>query len=234
MYTETIGVMGGFGAYAGLNFYRRMIETFSGDSERDIPHIIMDSDFTMPSRTRALLYGDDYDQVVKMMARSMEKLCSCGADHIIMACGTAHGFLNDVYKIYPEAQDKVFNIIDVLAKRFSEKKIERALIVAAEGTLKQKIYDRYLTSAVCVSPDEDDYLEIRYFIECVKQGRIDNESAKRWKAFLDKFGERNIVLGCTEFPVLVENSRKLGADLSEYVFWDPLEETLTELKKIIS
>lgn len=43
MYKETIGLIGGFGAYATLNFYRRILEEFATDSERNYPHIIMDN-----------------------------------------------------------------------------------------------------------------------------------------------------------------------------------------------
>lgn len=54
MYREKVGIIGGFGAYATLNFYKRLLEEFASESERNYPHIIMDNNFTMPSRTRAL------------------------------------------------------------------------------------------------------------------------------------------------------------------------------------
>lgn len=49
MYSEKIGIIGGFGAYAGLDFYKRLLECFSTGNERDYPHVIMDNNFTMPS-----------------------------------------------------------------------------------------------------------------------------------------------------------------------------------------
>lgn len=99
MYRETIGIIGGFGAYATLGFYSDILKAFASDSERNYPHIYMDNDFTMPSRTRALLYGEAYDDVVKMIADSMVKMDALGADHIVLVCGTAHAFLPDIYNI---------------------------------------------------------------------------------------------------------------------------------------
>lgn len=42
MYREKVGIIGGFGAYATLNFYKRLLEEFASESERNYPHIIMD------------------------------------------------------------------------------------------------------------------------------------------------------------------------------------------------
>ena len=232
MYKNSIGIMGGFGAYAGLNFYKRLIDAFSDRTERDLPHILMDNDFTMPSRTKALLYGDDYEQIVEMMAQSIRKLCEAGADYIVMVCGTVHGFLKDVYEIYPEAETKIINIIEVLASSLSNEKIERVLIVGAEGALRRKVYEKYLTDIVCISPMEEDYSVLRFFIETVKQNRIDSVAIEKLINFLDKYNENNIVLGCTEFPVLVSKCKEIDS-FKKYRFWDPLEETIEELRRIL-
>lgn len=74
MYDQSIGIVGGFGAYATLEFYKNILKAFASDSERNYPHIYMDNDFTMPSRTRALLYGEDYEKVVQMIAASIRRM----------------------------------------------------------------------------------------------------------------------------------------------------------------
>ncbi len=86
MYKETIGLMGGFGGFATLDFFRRLLETFNTGRERDYPRIVMDNDFTMPSRTRALLYDEEIPLITEMMAQSMRNLISIGADKIVLVC----------------------------------------------------------------------------------------------------------------------------------------------------
>lgn len=237
MYKETIGLIGGFGAYATLNFYRRILEEFATDSERNYPHIIMDNNFTMPSRTRALLYDEEYHVVVREIAESMKKLISAKADRIILVCGTAHYFLKDVYKIIPEAETKVMNIIDCLGRKLKENHVQEVLIVAAEGALLKNLYPDKLKEygISCVSPTEEDYEKIRCFIEVVKKDMKDmDEYLVRFKHFLDKFHVRQVVLGCTEFPVLLnyekQSERKTGIE-TDYIFWDPMEIMIEELKK---
>ena len=237
MFKETIGLVGGFGAYATLNFYRRILEEFASESERNYPHIIMDNNFTMPSRTRALLYDEEYDVVVREIADSMKKLIGAKADRIILVCGTAHYFLKDVYKIVPEAEMKVMNIIDCLGKKLQENNIREVLIIAAEGALLKHLYTNKLKEygISCIAPAEEDYKEIRYFIEGVKCDCLTRGGyLERFRSFLDKFHTRQVVLGCTEFPVLLNCAKQSAIKTEiekEYVFWDPMEIILEDLKK---
>ncbi len=236
MYKETIGLVGGFGAYATLDFYRRILEAFSTGKERDFPHIIMDNDFTMPSRTRALLYGDDYDQVVTMISSSIKKLCDMGADHIVLVCGTAHAFLPDVFKICTVRKEKVLNIIQILGDYMQNNNLDEALLIAAEGTLQKRVYEGILSDrAKLINPGESNYTQIRSFIESVKTNTISRDTYYEWIGFLEKFNRKVVVLGCTEFPVLIHVLEQYDEKqlLKEYVFLDPLEITLKKMKTII-
>lgn len=234
MYRETIGIIGGFGAYATLGFYNDILKAFASDSERNYPHIYMDNDFTMPSRTRALLYGEAYDDVVKMIADSIKKMDALGADHIVLVCGTAHAFLPDIYELLGErVKLKVVDMIEILRGGVEDEKITRALIIAAEGALKQGVYGRYLENIECVEPPPECYNEIRYFIESVKQNKQNMEVHQKFVTFLQRFDCEHVVLGCTEFPVLLGSigERELRLELDKYRFWNPLELTIEELKR---
>lgn len=149
MYNETVGIVGGFGGYATLNFYKRILEEFASDSERNYPHIIMDNNFTMPSRTRALLNGEGYDEIVCEIAKSLKILLDLNCKKIIIPCGTAHYFLEKgVYTLIPEAREKVLDIINILGGGLQKEKCKCVLILAAEGTLKRDLYAERLKSMV--------------------------------------------------------------------------------------
>lgn len=232
MYNDKLGIIGGFGAYATLHFYKRILEEFAGESERDYPHIIMDNNFTMPSRTRALLYDESYDEIVNAMVESFKIMLENQVDKIVMVCGTAHYFLEDVFKIIPEAKLKVINIIDCLGERLQEEQVEKVLIIAAEGMLLKNLYADILEKRYhveCISPGKEEYFEIRFFIDNVKKNHFDDEIFFRFKKWLDQFGIYKIVLGCTEFPILIE---KMSWE-QKYHFYDPLEITIQKLKEIL-
>lgn len=59
---------------------------------------------------------------------------------------------------------------------------------------------------------------------------LSEEVGQRFIKFLGQFNEHDVVLGCTEFPILARYTReKMG--WKSYDFWDPLELTIDELKK---
>lgn len=240
LYREKIGIVGGFGAYATLDFYRRILEKFASETERNYPHIIMDNNFTMPSRTRALLYGEAYDEIVHLIANSLNLMLKNDVERIVLVCGTAHFFLPEVYQEVPEAQERVVDIIDVVGECLEDFNLEQVLIVAAEGALSKHLYSNRLKEygAICIEPDETYYDEIRYFIECVKRNEMDRQTIERFLRFLDGFSTPNIVLGCTEFPVLVDFVEKNLQEpekmqWSRYHFLDPIALTIDKLHRVM-
>lgn len=242
MYIDKLGIIGGFGAYATLGFYHKILEAFASENERNYPHIIIDNNFTMPSRTRALLYGESYDEIVVQIAESMKLLIAGGARWIILVCGTAHFFLQDVYCLLPEAQKKVIDIIDICGEYLRRGGGESVLIIAAEGALLKELYPRRLLKyeIFCINPGKEYYKEIRFFIESVKRNNLNQSVTVRFIDFLRRFQSKNVVLGCTEFSVLAkyisdskltERQRK---EWNQYVFYDPLEIAIKRLKTIMN
>ena len=230
---KCVGIIGGFGAYATLDFYGRLLDSFAVESERDYPNMIIDNVFSMPSRTRALLTGEGQTEIVETIANSMKKMLDYDVDCMVMICGTAHYFLPYVYEKLPEAKDKVINILEATGKHLAANNIDKVLILAAEGTLKQKLYSRTLAryNIACVEPEEQYWEEIRYFIECVKQNKYDSELKDRYLRFLGRYDVDNIILGCTEFPVLLKH---IDMDKEIYNFYDPLTYGIQEIHRIIS
>ncbi|MCM1037832.1 MAG: amino acid racemase [Ruminococcus sp.] len=239
MYKEKIGIVGGFGAYATLNFYKRILECFASESERNYPHIIMDNNFTMPSRTRALLYHENYDEVVREITESVERLLDQQVDRIVLVCGTAHYFLDDIYRTIPQAKDKIVDIIEVLGAELMAQNEEQALIIAAEGALLKGLYPKRLEKygISCIIPSEEYYEKIRYFIECVKQNKLTENTADAFYDFLQQFTSYNVVLGCTEFPILVKYIQEQPviryAEWESFQFFDPMELTIQYLKRTL-
>ena len=239
MYKEKIGIIGGFGAYATLDFFKRILDMFASDCERNYPHVLLDNNFTMPSRTKALLTGEDYEIVVEEIAESLKKMCEYDVEHIILPCGTAHAFLNDVYKIIPEARGKIINLIETSGKTLAKSRVDDILVIAAEGSMKNRIYSEvFRTYGIsCCYPEEEEYATVRYFIECVKRNELKAEVEAAFFKFLEKYNKTNILLGCTELPVLTNYIFSLQScqkDIwNKYVFWNPLEMVLIELKNRI-
>ena len=55
---KVIGVVGGFGSYATLNFFEMILDSYPAEKEWQRPRIIIDNYCTLPSRVRCILYGE--------------------------------------------------------------------------------------------------------------------------------------------------------------------------------
>lgn len=70
----TVGVVGGMGSYATVGFFKRLVDAFPARYEWERPRILIDNRCTMPSRVRAILYGDRRNELVRQLAESVKNL----------------------------------------------------------------------------------------------------------------------------------------------------------------
>lgn len=229
-----IGVVGGMGSYATLHFFKRYLEVFQAEKEWDRPRIIIDNRCTMPSRVRAVLYNEKYDDVVSELSDSIKRLMEAGCNRIVLACNTSHIFLEDVFVRLPDAKEIVLNIIDECARMIRQcEKLKRKTIslIATEGTIDSGIYQEVFAKyGLWVNtPSKSEYAQMREFIEVVKQDKIDEDCKGRFYKFIQSLEGDCIILGCTEFPVLYDEIKhELPSELKVI---DPLEIILARLHR---
>ena len=73
-----LGVLGGMGTYATIHLFEQYAELFPAEKEWDRPRIIIDNNCTMPSRVRAILYNERWNELVDKMSASMINLIHGG------------------------------------------------------------------------------------------------------------------------------------------------------------
>ena len=165
-----IGLVGGMGSYATLDFFERYLNLFKADKEWDRPRIIIDNRCTMPSRVRAILYNENWDIIVDELTDSICRLVDAGCDKVILACNTSHVFLKDVFAKEPRLYPYVLNIIKICAEELMSKGVNEVSLIATEGTILSRIYqDTFVKYNIIVNvPTDETFSNLRYFIEAVK------------------------------------------------------------------
>jgi len=224
--TDVIGIVGGMGSYATLNIFKRLLDAFEAEKEWDRPRIIIDNYSTLPSRSRALLYNEKYDEVAKGLATSVENLMHSGANIIVLSSNTGHLFLNEIYKLVPTSKSFIINFIELLANDLKASDVKEVLLLGTAATLEHNLYKDYLADVQVKLPSKDKIESINYFIEIVKQNKITVEDIVKFKELLMHFNEKNIVLGCTELPVLYE---MIEGSLNKNIF-DPINSFIKYIK----
>ena len=224
----TIGVLGGMGTYAAIHLFRQYAEVFPAEKEWERPRIIIDNRCTMPSRVRAALYGEDRDRLIGEMSDSVGNLCRSGCSRILLACNTAHLFLEDIYRRVPEAEGKILNIIETCADGLCEDQVGEALLLASEGTIESGIYQRACQARGIryKAPQREEYTLLRDCIEAVKRNRYTEDVRDVFLELLHR--ESVCILGCTELPILYERYQELCAGTRVY---DPVFMALAQCSR---
>lgn len=218
-----LGVLGGMGTFATIHLFQQYAELFPAEKEWDRPRIIIDNNCTMPSRVRAILYNERWDELVNRMSESMSNLINSGASYIILGCNTSHIFLNDIYKLHPEIEKYVINIIDECVSELSNRKIDKVYLLATEGTIVSEVYSKKLKDVgiVCENPTEHEFEKLRICIEAVKTNKYDDNVRDIFIDFLSR-GEA-CILGCTELPILYDKYKNdILKKLDSRLVIDPL------------
>lgn len=223
-----IGIVGGMGSYATVDFFRRLVDAFPAKKEWDRPHIIIDNFCSMPSRVRAVLYDENKEKLIEDLSSSVSNLLRAGANHIILACNTSHIFIPDIIDKVPESQGKIVHIIEECAKKIP--KYENVFLLATEGTIESGIYESLFENygIKVTSPIKEQYLLLREFIEAIKQNNISENIKNKFKEFVESSDNYIVVLGCTELPILYSECLKNGYKSSKKII-DPLQCVIDKL-----
>jgi aspartate racemase len=221
------------GSYATVHFFKRLVDAFPAEKDWDRPRILIDNRCTIPSRVRVFLYNDpnEHEDLISSLADSARGLINSGVDYLIFICNTVHIFLDEVFERVPEAKNKTIHIIDTLGQDLKKNKVNNVYLLASEGTIDSRIFpQRFEKNGIKVeSPKKEEYSSIRWFIEQAKQLNAGDECKQKFFNYCEKLEKNNIILGCTELPVITE-------DVGMYKnirFWDPLSSVINEIKSKI-
>lgn len=228
-----IGVLGGMGTYATINFFKQYAKIFPAEKEWERPRIIIDNNCTMPSRVRAILYNENVELLVAQMTDSIKNLINAGANRIVLACNTSHYFLKQIYERLPVAKNYVVNALENCAEILSHDKKKNFYLLATEGTIESGIYEKFFNAygVKCRYPSREDFVALREFIEAVKQDNYTSEVENSFVRFVNagRGGvDTSIILGCTELPILAERCK---ARLNDVILYDPLFMALEKLRE---
>jgi aspartate racemase len=196
---RVIGVLGGMGPAATVEFFRRLVAATPATIDQDHLRIVIDDDPTIPDRTRALLHGGP--SPVPALSRVARRLEVAGAEILAMPCNTAHAFLGAIR----EAVDA--QVLDMIEETAAQTDAESVGLLATAGTIEARIYHRVFDARGIglVVPEPDDQQTVGRAIEAVKASRslVEVEAALVGVVErLEKRGASAVVAGCTEISLL--------------------------------
>jgi aspartate racemase len=207
---KTIGILGGMGPAATVDLFDRIVKTTPARRDQDHIPVVIVSNPAVPDRSEAILRGGGDPRPV--MIAGLRQLAGMGAGFAVIACNTAHYYLDD---LRAASEIPILDMIGETAQaiRRDHPQLERVGILATSGTLAVKLYQRALLS-VGLSPVEPTEAEIVQMMDAIygndgiKTASV-TESARRQlcevgQKLMDR-GAQALILGCTEIPLALKD-----------------------------
>ncbi|MBO41962.1 MAG: aspartate racemase [Pelagibacteraceae bacterium] len=216
-----IGILGGMGTQAGLDFCNKLAVINRGKSDQKYPLFILYNKSNIPKRPENL---KKYYNVLKSLIVGCNLLKKNKCKFIVMPCNTAHYWYDDLQKKIKIPIISIPKEVYLHTKKTC-KKNSKIGILCTEATLKTGVYNKYFDKNFkLVSPEKS--LQTRYVnkaIKYVKLGRI-REAEKAIKPavnYLIKIKCKKIILGCTELPIAIFAYKSFKKIKQSKVFIDP-------------
>ncbi len=201
---KTLGIIGGMGPMATVDLMRKIILSTDAKTDQEHIHILVDNNPQIPDRTAAI-EGRGESPVEKML-QSAKLLEAQGADVLVIACNTAHYFLD-------EFKDKVnvpiINMIDEAVKHCLELGYSEVGLLCTIGTRNTGIYQKACDkfNLKLVVPDDEEIKALQDMIYLgVKANNFnyDTSNVKQVISTMRNRGAQAFILGCTETPIAVQ------------------------------
>ena len=233
-----IGILGGMGTQAGLDFCNKLAILYRGKFDQDYPLFLLFNKSNIPGRPESIgvqtknlsnrlknkKNEKKYLSVLKSLLHGCNVLKKSKCKFIVIPCNTAHYWYDDLQKkiglpiinmpkeVYNHAKSKC-------------KKNSNIGLLATEGTLQTGIYNKFFDKNYnLVFPNN--LLQknsVNRAIKLVKMGNVKSASKIIGPAinYLIKKRCKKIILGCTELPIAIFAFKSFEKIKNSKTFLDP-------------
>ena len=216
-----IGILGGMGTQASLDFCNKLVKLNKCKTDQQYPLFVLYNKSNIPNRTENI---HKYKKVLKSLLAGCKFLEKSKCKFIVIPCNTAHYWYDDLQK-----KTKI-PIISMPKEVYTHslktcKKNSKIGILAIEGTLKTGVYNKFFDKKFkLINPSN--YVQkknVNKAIKLVKMGKI-KEAEKTIRSAVNsliKMKCSKIILGCTELPISIFAFKSFQKIKNSKTFLDP-------------
>ena len=216
-----IGILGGMGTQAGLDFCNKLAKLNKGKTDQQYPLFVLYNKSNIPGRPENL---HKYNKVLKSLLSGCKFLEKSKCKFIVIPCNTAHYWFDDLQKktkipIISMPKEVYLHSIKTC------KKNSRIGILATEGTLKTGVYNKFFDKNFKIIKPSNSVQKknVNKAIKFVKMGKI-KEAEKAIRPAVNSLiimKCSKIILGCTELPIAIFAFKSFQKIKKSKTFLDP-------------
>ena len=216
-----IGILGGMGTQAGLDFCNKIAVLNRGRQDQQYPKFILFNKSDTPKRPENL---KKYYNVLNELIKGCKLLEKNKCKFIVIPCNTAHYWYNDLQRKIDIPIISMPKEVFIYTKKTCKKNCKIGLL-ATEATINTKIYHNFLSKKFeLVTPTLSlQKNNVNKAIQLVKSGNVKKAERVIGPAvrYLLKIKCKKIILGCTEIPIAIFAFKSFKKAKKSKIFIDP-------------
>ena len=233
-----IGILGGMGTQAGLDFCNKLAILYRGKIDQEYPLFLLYNKSDIPGRPESIgvqtknlsnrisskKSQKKYSLVLKSLLNGCQILKKSKCKFIVIPCNTAHYWYDDLKK---KIKLPIINMPkEVYNHTLKKCKKDSSIgLLATEGTLKTGVYNKFFDKNfnLLFPSKKIQKSSVNKAIKFVKMGKVKeaNKVIKPAISYLIKKNCKKIVLGCTELPIAIFAFKSFKTIKSSKLFLDP-------------
>lgn len=203
---KKIGLVGGLGPEATLDYYRGIIEAARDDADGlNAPEILIYSANLREALT--IIETQDMDRLTEWLLEKIAALAAAGAEFAAITANTAHMVFDAVAMRSPLP---LISIVEACSSAADKMGLQRGGLMGTRFTMQgdffQQPFRRQGIELLVPTPEEQDFIHHKLFSE-IELGIIRDETRDALLEIIRQMVARDaidfLVLGCTELPLIL-------------------------------
>jgi len=210
---KKIGIIGGLGPEATIDYYKEIINAFKNEKgDLNYPEIIIYS--VNMSEFLSLMKEKKYDKVTTLLLEKIEGLKRAGAEFAVLSANTPHLLFD---RIKEKCGIPMISIVEAACNESLKRGYKRTGLLGTGFTMEASFFtDIFKNQGIdVITPDKEDrdLINHRLFSE-IELGIFKDDTRMMLIGIIEKMVQEqqidSLILGCTEFPLILKESSYAG------------------------
>lgn len=204
---KTIGIIGGLGPEATVDYYKEIIKGFNAinnNSSMNYPEIVIFS--VNMDKFIGFLEAEKFTDATNYIANCINNLGKAGAQFAAISANTPHLLFNEIEKQSPIP---LISIVEACALKAKDEGLKKCGLIGTKFTMKSsffaEVFAKQGIDIVVPNARQMELIHDKLFTE-MEMGIFKDETKNELLAIVNEMKMNtqidSLILGCTEFPIM--------------------------------
>lgn len=202
---KRIGIIGGLGPEATVEYYRIIVEEYRARTHGIFPEVLMYS--LSMSGFGCMVKPDKLAETIAWLVKAVEALAKAGADFALIASNTPHIVFPDVEK---QVSIPMLSIVNETCSVARQKGLQRCALLGTKTTMSsgfyQFVFKENNIEIILPDPSEQEYIQKKLMNE-ILFNKIKEKTRQGFLMIIERLIDQekidSVILGCTELPLIL-------------------------------